>query len=258
MSAFVYFILVRETVEVGPYDPYAMSNRPRPATPPASIDHAIAGLENEDKARVVVNALNAQSHQGHYPGQPVFICVDGTDVPKHDRARWTAAWARLDDEFRNARSPRQSERDAAYRREALDIAHQLDIAAEAGLQIEQKAEPSAEAPGGLNGDMPDQKGYVKHPVDPTAYAPVIELLNRNEALKMKLTGDKVRRILEREAPHIRHTRPFTKQGKPNPHRLLVHRGDWDHYVSSQMDGKDPSPDEFEERKGTIRGVRGVG
>jgi hypothetical protein len=105
---------------------------------------------------------------------------------------------------------------------------------------------------------PNAIGYVQTPVDPSAYVPASEVLNRHCPDDLPLTHKQLVSAIEDFTKNkIRWSRPMSKEGTPRMNRLLVHLVDWTNYVQSSMsenaDGTPyVSPEDKEQRQAAIR------
>lgn len=73
---------------------------------------------------------------------------------------------------------------------------------------------------------PDEHGYVKSPVDPTAYRSASDVLSGTRlAADMK----QLVAIIKDGTNLVRWTRPIGKSGKPQKSRRSIHAGDWARY-----------------------------
>ena len=102
--------------------------------------------------------------------------------------------------------------------------------------------PPAESPAGPSNraaDVPDARGYVESPADPTAYVPASKILNEYTPAELNVTARELPKLLgDYSANHIRWTRPPGKDGTPRRNRLAVHLVDWNAYVNGRR-GTEP-------------------
>ncbi len=113
-------------------------------------------------------------------------------------------------------------------------------------------------------DLPDERGYVETPTDPTAYVSASDIVNKHTLVDMPLTVKQLAVIVEDFATHrVRWTRPRDKQGKPIGNRRNVHLGNWAAYCKKQRgtdaDGFPRStPEGIEARKQAVHHARQPG
>lgn len=80
-------------------------------------------------------------------------------------------------------------------------------------------------------DVPDDKGYVALPTDPSAYVPLTAIVTRHSPVEPPLTKKQIVRILEDYGTNkIRWTRPLGKDGEPRSNRRSIHLADWLDFV----------------------------
>jgi len=112
--------------------------------------------------------------------------------------------------------------------------------------------------------VPDAKGYVADPVDPSAYVPLSEIKAKYCDTTSIATIKQIVNIIENHsANEVRWTRPLTKAGVPDGQRRSIHFGDWGKFLqrfknnSWETEAFPPlKPGEFENRKTEVRRDRG--
>jgi len=111
------------------------------------------------------------------------------------------------------------------------------------------------------GDKPDERGYVKSPMDPTRYVSANDILTKFTPPELSVTMKELVRILtDYHTNRVRWTRPFDKKGRPIPNRRSVHLNDWAAYVKRRMPADEKiwprlSEAELERRKAEVRASR---
>lgn len=90
-------------------------------------------------------------------------------------------------------------------------------------------------PASSTDSLPDENGYVKHPVDPTAYVPKTQILAEEAPEGFPLTNKLLTKILrDFKANGVPWTRPIKNDGTPNRQRCSVHLVLWKQYVERQL------------------------
>jgi len=114
------------------------------------------------------------------------------------------------------------------------------------------------------GDRPDERGYVKSPIDPTAYAPAAEILANHTPPKLVISMKELVAILgDYRTNRVRWTRPIGKNCQPMRNRRSVHLGDWTAYVKRRLPADEDgfprmTEAEFESRWADVRNSKHAG
>lgn len=112
------------------------------------------------------------------------------------------------------------------------------------------------------GSLPDDKGYVAFPADPSAYIPKSVILTKHAP--DWLTERKLTALLEDfQTCRIRWTRPLTRAGKPRSNRRNVHLSDFLNFLnqhagvgnSQDDDWEAPTPVQLADRAKAVRAAR---
>lgn len=114
------------------------------------------------------------------------------------------------------------------------------------------------------GQSPDEAGYVRNPVDESAYVSATSILADHTPPEFRLTHKQLVGYIEDFSKnHIRWSRPLGDDGKPRSNRLTVHLADWAEYVKRRQPAEDDGtakvlPKEIEEREAAIRATKAKG
>lgn len=110
--------------------------------------------------------------------------------------------------------------------------------------------------------LPDAKGYVVRPADPSAYVPANTLLAEHIPDGLMVTQKSLPAILaDYSSNRIRWTRPPGRDGAPRPNRRNIHLTDWLSYIARcqrTLQQSDPTPTQIADRAAGIRNRKAAG